>query len=72
MCNDFGNRVPYDDHLRAFSQTRVPIWFPTAPPNLESRDDIWPTDPATVIRCEDGVELVQLRWGFSPAREDWF
>ena len=23
MCNDFGNRVPYDDYLRAFSQTRM-------------------------------------------------
>jgi len=23
MCNDFGNRVPYDDYLRAFSEIRV-------------------------------------------------
>jgi putative SOS response-associated peptidase YedK len=69
VCNDFGNRVPYDDYLRAFSQTRAPVRFPTAPPNLEPRDDIWPTDPATVIRRrDDGVELVQLRWGFPPAR----
>ena len=69
MCNDFGNRVPYDDYLGAFSQTRAQVRFPTAPPNLEPRDDIWPTDAATVIRRrEDGVELVQLRWGFPPAR----
>ena len=69
MCNDFGNRVPYDDYLRAFSQIRAPIKFPTAAPNLEPRDDIWPTDPATVIRRrDDGVELVQLRWGFPPRR----
>src|SRR5205807_2246956 len=69
MCNDFGNRVPYDDYLRAFSQTRVPLKWPTAAPNLEPREDIWPTDPAPVIRRrEDGVELVQLRWGFPPAR----
>jgi putative SOS response-associated peptidase YedK len=69
MCNDFGNRIPYDDYLRAFSQIRAPIKFPTAAPNLEPRDDIWPTDPATVIRRrDDGVELVQLRWGFPPGR----
>src|SRR6267154_3152603 len=69
MCNDFGNRIPYDEYLRAFSQIRAPIKFPTAAPNLEPRDDIWPTDPATVIRRrDDGVELVQLRWGFPPGR----
>jgi putative SOS response-associated peptidase YedK len=69
MCNDFGNRVPYDEYLRAFSQTHVPLKWPAATPNLERRDDIWPTDPAPVIRRrDDGVELVQLRWGFPPGR----
>jgi len=69
MCNDFGNRVPYDDYLRAFSEIKVPLRWPKAAPNLQPRDDIWPTDPAPVIRRrEDGVELVQLRWGFPPGR----
>ena len=69
MCNDFGNHIPYDDYLRAFSQIRAPLKWPITPPNLEPRADIWPTDPAPVIcRREDGVELVQLRWGFPPAR----
>ena len=69
MCNDFGNHVPYSAYLEAFSQIRPPIVFPTAPPNLEPREDIWPTEPAPVFRRrEDGVELVQLRWGFPPAR----
>ena len=69
MCNDFGNNVPYDAYLRAFSQIRVPVVFPKAAPNLEPRDDIWPTEPAPVFRRrEEGVELVQLRWGFPPAR----
>ena len=69
MCNDFGNRVPYDEYLRAFSEIRVPLRWPTAAPNLEPRDDIWPTETAPVIRRrEEGVELVQLRWGFPPAR----
>ena len=69
MCNDFGNRVPYAEYVRAFSQTPTPLKWPAAAPNLEPRDDIWPTDPAPIIRRrEDGVELVQLRWGFPPSR----
>jgi putative SOS response-associated peptidase YedK len=70
VCNDFGNRVPYDDYLRAFSQTRIPVRWPTSAPNLEPRDDIWPTDRAPVIRrLEDGTnEFTELRWGFPPGR----
>jgi putative SOS response-associated peptidase YedK len=69
VCNDFGNRIPYDDYRRAFSRIRVPVTFPTTAPNLEPRDDIWPTDPAPVIRRRDaGVEILQLRWGFPPGR----
>ena len=37
MCNDFGNRIPYDDYLWAFSQTRIPVRWPTGAPNLERR-----------------------------------
>jgi putative SOS response-associated peptidase YedK len=42
----------------------------SASPNIEPRDDIWPTDPAPVIRrLEDGTnDFAQLRWGFPPAR----
>ena len=69
MCNDYGNRIPYDDYLAAFSQTRIPVRWPKAAPNLEPRDDIWPTDTAPVIRqTEDGHEFIQLRWGFPPAK----
>jgi putative SOS response-associated peptidase YedK len=69
MCNDYGNHVPYDDYLAAFSQTRIPVKWPNAAPNLEPRDDIWPTDTGPVIReTDDGSEFVQLRWGFPPAR----
>jgi putative SOS response-associated peptidase YedK len=69
MCNDFGNRVPYDDYLRAFSQTRIPVRWPTAAPNLEPRDDIWPTDIAAVIcQTDDGHDFTQLRWGFPPSK----
>lgn len=69
MCNDFGNNIPYHAYLEAFSETGIPIRFPEAAPNLEPRDDIWPTDTAPVIRhTEDGAEFVQLRWGFPPGR----
>ena len=70
MCNDFGNQIPYSDYLAAFSQTHIPVRWPNAAPNLESREDIWPTDPAPVIRrLEDGAnEFSLLRWGFPPGR----
>ena len=69
MCNDFGNHVPYSAYLEAFGQIGLPVLFPTAAPNLEPRDDIWPTEPAPVFRRRGaGVEMVQLRWGFPPAR----
>jgi putative SOS response-associated peptidase YedK len=69
MCNDFGNHIPYDDYLRAFSQLKIPVRFPKASPNLEPREDIWPTDPAPVIRQTDGgPEFTVLRWGFPPAK----
>ena len=70
MCNDFGNNIPYSDYLAAFSQTRIPVQWPSAAPNLEPREDIWPTDSAPVIRrLEDGRnEFALLRWGFPPAK----
>src|SRR6202165_2910329 len=68
MCNDFGNRIPYSDYFAAFSPVRIPVRFPTAAPNLDPREDIWPTDRAPVIRClEDGTnQFSELRWGFPP------
>jgi putative SOS response-associated peptidase YedK len=71
MCNDYGNRVSYRAYVEEFSQIRLPVVFPKpdAAPNLEPRDEIWPTDVAPVIRpVEAGVELVQLRWGLAPGR----
>src|SRR6201997_5449150 len=70
MCNDFGNNILYSDYLAAFSQTCIPVKWPNAAPNLEPREDIWPTDRAPVIRrLEDGTnEFSELRWGFPPAR----
>ena len=64
MCNDYGNRVPYTACVEEFSQLKLPLIPMGAIPNLEPRDDIWPTEIAPVIRRVDGgVELAQLRWG---------
>ena len=52
-----------------FSQIKLPLMADGAIPNLEPRDDIWPTEIAPVIRRVDGgAELAQLRWGFPPSR----
>lgn len=67
MCNDYGNRVPYSAYLEAFSHLKIRLFAKGGPPNLEPRDDIWPTDVAPIIRAsENGAELVQPRWGFPP------
>ena len=39
MCNDYGNHVDYAHYLAAFSQTRIPVKWPDAIPNLQPRDD---------------------------------
>ncbi|MGA9864868.1 MAG: hypothetical protein WBQ75_00335 [Acetobacteraceae bacterium] len=70
MCNDYGNRIPYRDYAEAFSQLKIPLVFPKpdAAPNLEPRDEIWPTETAPVIRpTPGGVELVQIPWGLAPS-----
>jgi len=71
MCNDFGNRISYRTYVEEFSQIRLPLLIPKpeSAPNLEPRDEIWPTDPAPVIRpIEGGVALEQLQWGLAPGR----
>ena len=32
LCNDFGNRIPYDAYVEAFSQTRLPLKVPGGDP----------------------------------------
>jgi putative SOS response-associated peptidase YedK len=71
MCNDFGNRVSYRSYVEEFSHLRLPLVFPAPDmaPNLEPREEIWPTEMAPVIRpMEGGVGLVQLPWGLVPSR----
>lgn len=58
MCNDFGNHIPHTDYLAALSQTRIPVKCPEAIPNLQRRDDIWPTDK---LQSSDGSKTAQCR-----------
>src|SRR3954453_20732291 len=68
-CNDYGNRIPYSAYLEAFSHLKIRLFTPGGAPNLEPRDDIWPTDVAPIIRAnKNGAELIELRWGFPPGR----
>lgn len=71
MCNDYGNRVPYQAYVEEFSRLQLPILSPGAgaAPNLEARDEIWPTEVAPVVCAEGhGVALRQVAWGLAPAR----
>jgi putative SOS response-associated peptidase YedK len=71
MCNSYAATQGYREYVEAFSQIRLPLLSPAphAAPNLEPRDPIRPTELAPIIRpFEDGVELIQLKWGFKPAR----
>ena len=71
MCNDFGNNVPYSVYVEEFSHLRLPVTAPPdgAVPNLEPRDEIWPTDAAVVLRPgPGGVALEQHPWGLAPGR----
>jgi len=69
MCASFAATASYRDYVEAFGALRLPLVWPRpeAAPNLEPKDPIRPTDPAPVIRPrDDGVELVQMRFGFKP------
>ncbi|MFI4966850.1 MAG: SOS response-associated peptidase family protein, partial [Caulobacterales bacterium] len=44
----------------------LPILWAGGAPNLEPRDSIRPTDPAPIlVGSPQGIELKQLRWGFT-------
>jgi putative SOS response-associated peptidase YedK len=68
VCNDFGNHVAYAEYAEALRHLGMPIVAPVAAPNLEPKEDIWPSEVATVFRRhEEGVKLARLRWGFEPS-----
>lgn len=67
MCNDYGDHVAYADYAETLKNLGMPIVAPLAPPNLEPRSDIWPTESAPVfLSAARGIELAQMRWGLPP------
>lgn len=69
MCNDYGLKHPLTLINQAFSQIDRPLLFVAGAPNLEPRDDIWPTERAPVVRSRaDGkAEMIVLPWGLAPS-----
>jgi putative SOS response-associated peptidase YedK len=71
MCNDFGNRVTYQEYVDAFEQQNLRVIFPPPDkaPNYPPVEEIWPRDEAPVVRpVEGGVEIAPMRWGLRPGR----
>ena len=69
MCNDYGLDLPFRLFVEAFSDLKIPLSFPDGAPNLQARDEIWPTERAPVF-CPDGggARLEMMRWGLAPGR----
>jgi putative SOS response-associated peptidase YedK len=63
MCNDYGNRIPYNRYIEAFSQLKLPVVVEGNGPDLTPRDDIRIRDTAPVIlRTGNGVQLIEMVW----------
>ena len=69
MCNDYGNSIPYSAYLGAFSHLKIRIFALGGAPNLEPRDDIWPTDVAPIIRVED-ADIIGLSGLITPSLDE--
>jgi putative SOS response-associated peptidase YedK len=69
VCGRFRDVRSWADHRDTLAAVSLPIVSPQAAPNLEAREEVRPTDTATIFRAvEGGVELVRARWWLLP----WF
>jgi putative SOS response-associated peptidase YedK len=69
MCNDYGIDIPFRLFVEAFEDLGMPLDVSAGIPNLEPRDEIWPTERAPVIRLGgDGPRMDMLTWGLPPSR----
>jgi putative SOS response-associated peptidase YedK len=69
MCNDYGIDIPFRLFVEAFEAIGMPLDVSAGIPNLEPRDEIWPTERAPVIRLGGaGPRLDMLTWGLPPSR----
>ncbi len=69
MCNDFGVDSPFRLFVEAFEELGMPLDVSAGIPNLEPRDEIWPTERAPVVLpASDGPRMEMLSWGLPPSR----
>lgn len=69
MCNDYGVDIPFRLFVEAFEAIGAPLDVSGGIPNLEPRDEIWPSERAPIIRAgEAGPRLEMLTWGLPPSR----
>jgi putative SOS response-associated peptidase YedK len=69
MCNDYGIDIPFRLFVEAFEDLGMPLDVSGGIPNLEPRDEIWPTERAPVIRLgEAGPRMDMLTWGLPASR----
>ena len=69
MCNDYGIDIPFRLFVQAFEAIGAPLDTSGGIPNLEPRDEIWPTERAPVVRMGGGgPRLEMLGWGLPPSR----
>jgi putative SOS response-associated peptidase YedK len=68
MCNEQRRRIALGQVREDWGQTRIPLHFPEALPNLAPLDSIRITDPNAIIRARAGdpaaAELVVRRWSW--------
>jgi putative SOS response-associated peptidase YedK len=63
VCNEYGNRIPYQRYIEAFSHLKLPLAVQGNGPDLTPRDEIHIRDTAPVIiATADGAELTERVW----------
>jgi putative SOS response-associated peptidase YedK len=68
ICNDFEQQITYDDYVRQISDAHWKAPGFDDPAILAPVDHVRITDPAAVIRLEEGApRLSAMRWSFPPA-----
>ncbi len=69
MCNDYEQHVTYRDYVEAVRAVDLDTPSDESAADLPRADDIRIGDMGTVIRAAgNGVELIQMRFGFPPPR----
>ena len=69
MCNDYEQHVTYRDYIEAVRAVDLDTPSDESAADLPRADDIRIGDMGTVIRAAgNGVELIQMRFGFPPPR----